>query len=281
MNDLKFTSAGDFLKSQEPVKQFIAAMDNSGGSAGGVLDLYDREWDEKNKMERIHEFRLRMMSAPEFTSDNIFGAILYKDSVERGAVDVLDKKCIRSIIKIDEGCEPDGTLKPFDIDGMIQYTLNHGCYGTKMRSVVKSESIMVPIVKQQMMYAEKIAAAGLVPIIEPEVPIDHPSKEKIESDLSIYLESRLTKFQGDCILKVTPPEKPGLYDYFTKLKNVKVVFLSGGYSTKEACKRLSRNSGVSASFSRALSEGLKYPQSDKEFNDVIDSNIRKIVLASG
>ena len=100
MNDLKFTSAGDFLKSQEPVKQFIAAMDNSGGSAGGVLDLYDREWDEKNKMERIHEFRLRMMSAPEFTSDNIFGAILYKDSVERGAVDVLDKKCILIFLAI-------------------------------------------------------------------------------------------------------------------------------------------------------------------------------------
>lgn len=281
MNDLKFTSAGDFLKSQEPVKQFIAAMDNSGGSAGGVLDLYDREWDEKNKMERIHEFRLRMMSAPEFTSDNIFGAILYKDSVERGAVDVLDKKCIRSIIKIDEGCEPDGTLKPFDIDSMIQYTLDHGCFGTKMRSMVISENMVMPVVKQQIMYAEKIVEAGLVPIIEPEVPIDNPWKEQIENLLSAYLETKLNKFQGQYILKVTPPERPGLYDYFTFLKNAKVVFLSGGYSTKEACKRLSRNSGVSASFSRALSEGLKYPQSDKEFNDVIDSNIRKIVKASG
>ena len=102
MNDLKFTSAGDFLKSQEPVKQFIAAMDNSGGSAGGVLDLYDREWDEKNKMERIHEFRLRMMSAPEFTSDNIFGAILYKDSVERGAVNVLDNLGLSPLLYLHE-----------------------------------------------------------------------------------------------------------------------------------------------------------------------------------
>lgn len=281
MNDLKFTSAGDFLKSQEPVKQFIAAMDNSGGSAGGVLDLYDREWDEKNKMERIHEFRLRMMSAPEFTSDNIFGAILYKDSVERGAIDVLDKKWIRSIIKIDEGCEPDGTLKPFDVDDMIQYACYHGCFGTKMRSIVISENMVIPVVKQQIMYAEKIAESGLVPIIEPEVPIDNPWKEQIENLLSAYLETKLNKFQGRYILKVTPPEKPNLYEYFTLLPNAKVVFLSGGYSTKEACKRMSRNRGVSASFSRALSEGLKYPQSDKEFNDVIDSNIRKIVKASG
>ena len=113
------------------MSKFIAAMDNSGGSAGGVLDLYEQEWTEENKMERIHEFRLRMINSPNFNSDNILAAIVYKDSVERGVVDVLKDKGIDTFLKIDSGIKEDGTLKQFPISAILNYAKENGCTGTK------------------------------------------------------------------------------------------------------------------------------------------------------
>lgn len=263
------------------MSNFIAAMDNSGGSAGGVLDLYGQEWTEENKMQRIHEFRLRQINSPLFNSDNIWAGIVYKDSVDRGIVNVLKEKGIETILKIDEGCEPDGTLKDFDLEGMIRYALFNGCYGTKMRSVVKSYSIMIPLVKQQFDLAQKISDAGLMPIVEPEIPIDHLNKVYLEKYMFEYIISCLNKFNGKCILKLTLPETPNLYYDLTKHEKVfKVVGLSGGYSTNEACNRLGLQDDMSASFSRALAEGLNYKMNDDIFNEVIGQNIIKIKEAS-
>lgn len=263
------------------MNKFIAAMDNSGGSAGGVLDLYGQDWTEENKMQRIHEFRLRMMGAPKFNSDNIWGAILYKDSVDRGAVSVLDNMGIRSILKIDSGCNPNGTLKQFPVKQMIQYALINDCVGTKMRSVVHSADDLAEIIDQQFVLAKTISDAGLLPIVEPEVPINHKDKANVEEMLANAMRSHLAKFEGNCILKLTPPDVPNLYYEFTSMDNVKkVVFLSGGYDTIRACNMLGLNDNVSASFSRALSEGLQYSMSDDEFNSVIDSNIERIVAES-
>lgn len=263
------------------MNKFIAAMDNSGGSAGGVLDLYGQDWTEENKMQRIHEYRLRMMGSPRFNSDNIWGAILYKDSVDRGAVPVLDKMGIRSILKIDSGCNPNGTLKQFPVKQMIQYALLNDCTGTKMRSVVHSADDLNEIVDQQFALAKTISDSGLLPIVEPEVPIDHADKANVEEMLAASMRAHLADFDGNCILKLTPPDTPNLYHEFTSMDNVaKVVFLSGGYDTNRACNMLGLNDDVSASFSRALSEGLQYSMSDDEFNSTIDANIFRIVAES-
>ena len=263
------------------MNKFIAAMDNSGGSAGGVLDLYGQDWTEENKMQRIHEYRLRMMGSPGFNSDNIWGAILYKDSVDRGAVPVLEEMGIRSILKIDSGCAWDGSLKQFPVKQMIQYALLNDCVGTKMRSIVKSTHMADLVVEQQFVLAKTISDSGLLPIVEPEVPINHEDKANVEEMLAASMRQHLAEFEGNCILKLTPPDVPNLYHEFTSMDNVeKVVFLSGGYDTNRACNMLGLNDDVSASFSRALSEGLQYSMSDDEFNSTIDANIFRIVAES-
>ena len=260
--------------------RFIAAMDHSGGSTGGVLERYGQEYTESNKMETVHAMRLRMVSSPDFTYENIWGAILYQDTVERGMVNVLKEKSIDTFLKIDSGCEDNGYLKYFHIDKMISYANEHNCYGTKMRSIVKDVGVMKMILEQQFALAERIYIAGLIPIIEPEVPIDHPDKETIEQKLLTSLRNHLDGFNGRCILKLTPPESPNLYhELISSWKVDKVVFLSGGYSTAEACSKLSINDGVTASFSRALSEGLYAHQTTKEFNERISKNINMITKA--
>ena len=257
------------------MSKFIAAMDHSGGSTGGVLKRYGVEYTEDNKMDLVHEMRLRMVNSPDFTRDNIWAAILYKDTIDRGMVTILKNKGIEAICKIDSGCEEDGTLKDFDVDAMIQYSVTNSCYGTKMRSIVKTENIIIPLLKQQFELAKEIASIGLVPIIEPEVPIDHPNKANIETWLLEYLKVQLNDFNSHCILKLTLPEVPNLYKELNS-EWVKLVGLSGGYTTKEACRRLAVNDNMTASFSRALSEGLYISQSDKEFNEKISDNIREI-----
>ncbi len=264
--------------------RFIAAMDHSGGSTGGVLERYGQAYTEENKMEKVHAMRLRMVNSPDFNDSNIWGAILYQDTVTRGMVNVLDEKGIDTFLKIDSGCDEDGTLKQFPVKQMLEFATNGigpKIYGTKMRSIVKSESIVIAVVKQQFALARTICDYGLVPIIEPEVPIDHPDKAAIEQTLVEYLSVALNTFTGKCILKLTPPEQPNLYHRFVGHNKVeRVVFLSGGYSTAEACNRLGLNDGVSASFSRALSEGLRYDLTEDEFNAKISSNIKQITEAS-
>jgi len=259
------------------MNKFIAAMDNSGGSAGGVLDLYKQVWNEENKMDLINEFRLRMIKAPAFNSDNIWAAIVYKENVDKGICNPIHEKGIETYLKIDNGINSPGTLKHIDLDKMLEYAKEHKCTGTKMRSVISSNRYNVSqIVDQQFEIAQKIADAGLTPIIEPEVDINHVNKLSVEKLLLDKLQKCLKTF-NKCILKLTIPDSPGLYD---KLDCKKIVALSGGYSLDEACQRLKLQKNMSASFSRALSEGLTHNQTDEEFNSKIASNISKIVEAS-
>jgi len=280
-SDLKFTSAGDFINEQVNYQaRFIAAMDHSGGSTGGVLDRYQAPWNEHNHMETVHAMRLRMVNSPDFNDKNIWGAILYQDTVTRGMVNILDEKGIDTFLKIDSGCDEDGTLKQFPVKQMLEFATNGigpRIYGTKMRSIVYGTGMIHPVLKQQFTLARTICDYGLVPIIEPEVPIDHPIKGEVEDALMYHLQDFLDEFPGKCILKLTPPEVPNLYHDLTVFPNVeRVVFLSGGYSTAEACNKLGLNDNVTASFSRALSEGLYAHQTTEEFNTQISNNIRMI-----
>tara|TARA_R110000822_G_scaffold31825_1_gene91795 strand:+ start:239 stop:1054 length:816 start_codon:yes stop_codon:yes gene_type:complete len=267
--------------------RFIAAMDHSGGSTGGVLERYGQVYTEADKMEKVHAMRLRMVNSPDFNDKNIWGAILYKDTVTRGMVDVLNEKSIETFLKIDSGCESNGRLKEFNVREMCKYAESYNMYGTKMRSIIKSVSMAGSILKQQFHIADIICDHDLIPIIEPEVPIDHPDKAEVEAEvyrlLKVYLDRGNKNDNFNCILKLTPPEVPNLYHNLledNKFKILKVVFLSGGYPTMEACRRLSANNGVSASFSRALSEGLTHTQTDEEFNAKIKQSINMIVKAS-
>jgi fructose-bisphosphate aldolase class I len=269
------------LKNGRSEMKFIAAMDHSGGSTGSVLERYGVEYTEDTKMDLVHDMRLRMINSPNFIHKNIWAAILYKDSVDRGAVKELNSKGIEAFLKIDSGCENDGTLKVFNLNDMIMYALTHNCYGTKMRSIVKTEQILKTILDQQFEYAEKIYAEGLLPIVEPEVPIDHPKKAELEVILEDELYRSLQNFKGRCILKLTLPETPNLYASLIEHPSVdKVVGLSGGYTTNEACARLTKNSNMGASFSRGLSEGLFFNQTEEEFNKAISKNIKMISEAS-
>ena len=267
------------------MSRFIAAMDHSGGSTGGVLERYGQAYTEADKMEKVHAMRLRMVGSPDFNDKNIWAAILYQDTVTRGMVNILDEKGIDSFLKIDSGCEESGMLKQFPVKQMLEWATNGigpKIYGTKMRSIVKGVSMVHPVLKQQFTLARTICDYGLVPIIEPEVPIDNPIKAKVESALMFHLQEFLDEFPGKCILKLTPPEVPNLYHDLTVFPNVeKVVFLSGGYATQEACRRLSMNNDITASFSRALSEGLNYNLTDAEFNAKISQNIKMIKEACG
>ena len=270
--------------------RFIAAMDHSGGSTGGVLERYGQEYTEADKMEKVHAMRLRMVNSPNFNDENIWGAILYQDTVTRGMVNILDEMGIESFLKIDSGCNEDGTLKQFPVKQMLEFatqtdangaSIGAKIYGTKMRSIVKHTSMVEPVLKQQFTLARTIMEYGLVPIIEPEVPIDHPDKELIEQELYELLEKFLNGLKFKVILKLTPPEVPNLYHNLTVNPNVeKVVFLSGGYSTAEACNKLGLNDNVSASFSRALSENLFYNQFDVDFDSQLSYNINMITKAS-
>ena len=261
--------------------RFIAAMDHSGGSTGGVLERYGQLYTEDNKMTKVHAMRLRMVNSADFNNKNIWGAILYQDTVARGMVAVLKNKGVETFLKIDSGCNDNGTLKDFDVQQMCAYANANGCYGTKMRSIVKDEKDLDAILDQQFRFAEIISKSGLMPIIEPEVPIDHVQKRTVEHKLRDQLAERLDSFQGKCILKLTLPEQKDFYSNIMQHEAVHmIVGLSGGYSTEEACRRLAQNEGMSASFSRALSERLKYDLTPTSFNAIISENINMIVEAS-
>lgn len=272
------------------MSRFIAAMDHSGGSTGGVLDRYGQTYTEADKMDKVHAMRMRMVNSPDFNDKNIWGAILYKDTVTRGLVNILDDMGIESFLKIDSGCEENGMLKQFPVKQILEWatqrtpengSIGAQIYGTKMRSIVKSLDMVHPVLKQQFQLAQTISEYGLVPIIEPEVPIDHPEKELIEQELYTQLEEHLYGKDFKVILKLTPPDAPNLYHNLTVKHNVeRVVFLSGGYSTEEACNRLRLNENVTASFSRALSQDLYYNLTEDEFNATISNNIKMITEAS-
>jgi fructose-bisphosphate aldolase class I len=294
---------GDFKAQLEKMQKhpgFIAALDQSGGSTPGALRAYgikDGAWSNEAEMLGIvHQMRTRIMTSPTFTGERILGAILFENTVDR---DVEGKptadylwtvKRVVPFLKVDKGLAAESRgvqlMKPIpDLAGLLDKANAKRIFGTKMRSVIKqaNEAGVKEIVAQQFELARQIIAAGLVPIVEPEVDIHCPEKAKAEELLKAAIREELDTLSADqlVMLKLTLPEKDDLYADFVKHpKVVRVVALSGGYSREEGNRRLRRNHGVVASFSRALVEGLSAQQSDAEFNAELNTSIQSIFDAS-
>lgn len=279
---------------------FIAALDQSGGSTPKALKLYglpETSWKNEAEMfDLVHAMRARIITSPAFDGDRILAAILFEMTMDRDiegrpTADYLwNVKKVVPILKVDKGLadEANGVqlMKPMpDLDKLLARAKAKGIFGTKMRSVIKqaNEAGVRAVVDQQFEVARQIIGAGLVPIIEPEVDIKCPDKAAAETLLKTALKAGLDALpEGQLVmLKLTIPEQDDLYADFVKHPRVlKVVALSGGYSRDEANKRLARQHGMVASFSRALTEGLTAQQSDAEFNAALDAAIESIYRAS-
>lgn len=281
-------------------KGFIAALDQSGGSTPKALKLYGIEESEYSGDDEmfnlIHQMRSRMMTNSSFTGDRVLGAILFEGTMDRdveglGAAEYLwTKKKVIPFLKIDKGLADEANdvqvMKPNpDLDALLAKAKSKGIFGTKMRSVIKeaNETGIKAVVAQQFEVGRQILAAGLVPIIEPEVDINSSSKAEAEVILKKALLEELDRQPADqpVMLKLTLPNVDGFFDELVAHKSVlRVVALSGGYSRDDANAKLSRNKGMIASFSRALTEGLSAKQSDAEFTAAIDASIQSIYTAS-
>ena len=279
---------------------FIAALDQSGGSTPKALRLYGvpetAYSNDEEMMDLIHQMRTRIITSPAFNGDRILAAILFEATMDREikgtptAEYLWEAKKVVPILKVDKGLadEADGVqlMKPMPkLDELLARAKAKGIFGTKMRSVIKqaSASGIKAIVDQQFEIGRQIVAAGLVPIIEPEVDIHCPDKAAAEELLKAEIIKQLDALpEGDMVmLKLTLPEKDNLYaDCIEHPRVLKVVALSGGYSRDEANERLARQNGMVASFSRALTEGLSAQQSDEEFNAMLDASIESIYQAS-
>ena len=281
-------------------KGFIAALDQSGGSTPKALALYGVEASSYNGDEEMfaamHAMRTRIIKADAFSSDKVIGAILFERTMD-GEIDgkpvaqvLWEDRGVVPFLKIDKGLEDEAQdvqlLKPMPgLEALLARAVEAGIFGTKERSVIHAanEAGIDAVVAQQIEVAKTVCAAGLVPIIEPEVNIHSETKSEAEEMLAASLMRHINGLAADelVMLKLTIPEKPGLYDPLADHQNVlRVVALSGGYSTDEACARLSQNSKMIASFSRALTEGLNVAMSDAEFEAALGSNISKIYDAS-
>jgi fructose-bisphosphate aldolase class I len=279
---------------------FIAALDQSGGSTPGALRAYgikENAWSSEAEMFAIvHQMRTRIMTSPGFTGERIIGAILFENTIDRDVegqptADYLwNVKRVVPFLKVDKGlaAEKDGVqlLKPMpELAALLDKARAKRIFGTKMRSFVKQANGagIKDIVAQQFEIARQIIAADLVPIVEPEVDIHCSEKAKAEELLKAAIFEELDGLPAGqlVMLKLTLPEKDDLYAEFVKHpKVVRVVALSGGYTREEGNKRLRRNHGVVASFSRALVEGLSAEQSDAEYNTLLDASIQSIFEAS-
>lgn len=279
---------------------FIAALDQSGGSTPKALLAYgveESEYSGDDEMfAKVHEMRTRIMTSPAFNGDRILGAILFENTMDRevqghSTPDYLwNVKRVVPFLKCDKGLadEANGAqiMKPMPgLDDLLGRAKAKGVFGTKMRSVVKSANAegVKALVAQQFEVGHQILGHGLIPIIEPEVDIHSDSKADSEKMLRDAIMEHLDKLSGDTqvMLKLTLPEEDNFYTACIEHKNVmRVVALSGGYSRDESNARLSRNHGMIASFSRALSEGLSAKQTDAEFNSMINDTIQSIFTAS-
>jgi fructose-bisphosphate aldolase class I len=279
---------------------FIAALDQSGGSTPSALRHYgiqESAWSNTEEMFAIvHQMRTRIMTSPSFTGERILAAILFENTMDRDiegqpTADYLwHVKRVVPFLKVDQGleAEKDGVqlMKPMPaLATLLDKAKAKGIFGTKMRSVIKQANAagIKDIVSQQFDVAGQIIAAGLVPIIEPEVDIHCPEKAKAEAGLkAAILEALDGLSEGQLVmLKLTLPEQDDFYGDCVRHANiVRVVALSGGYTREEANNRLRRNHGVVASFSRALAEGLSAQQSDAEFHALLDASIQSIFEAS-
>src|SRR6266545_3510711 len=279
---------------------FIAALDQSGGSTPSALRLYgikEGAWSNEDEMFAIvHQMRARIITSPSFTGERILAAILFENTMERDiegqpTADYLwNVKRVVPFLKVDKGlaAEKGGVqlMKPMpELAELLDRAKAKRIFGTKMRSVIKQANAtsIKDIVSQQFEVAGQIIAAGLVPIIEPEVDIHCPEKAKAEELLKAAILEELNELPvGQLVmLKLTLPEQDDFYADCIRHPNVvRVVALSGGYAREEANDRLRRNHGIVASFSRALVEGLSAQQSDAEFNALLDGSIQSIFAAS-
>jgi len=279
---------------------FIAALDQSGGSTPGALKAYgikESAWsDEEEMFGLVHQMRARIITSASFTGERILGAILFEITMDRDiegqpTADYLwNVKRVVPFLKVDKGlaAEKEGVqlMKPMpSLEQLVNRAREKRIFGTKMRSFIKqaNPSGINNIVSQQFDAARQIIDAGLVPIIEPEVDIHCPEKEKAEELLKAAILEDLNRLAtGEWVmLKITLPDRDNFYAECTSHPNVvRVVALSGGYTREQANERLRRNRGIVASFSRALVEGLSAQQSDAEFNAVLDQSIKSICEAS-
>jgi len=294
---------GDFKEQLDKMRThpgFIAALDQSGGSTPGALRAYgikDDAWSNEAQMFSIvHQMRTRIITSPVFTGERILGAILFENTMERDiegqpTADYLwDVKRIVPFLKVDKGLAAESRgvqlMKPMpELASLLDKANAKRIFGTKMRSFVKQANAagIKDIVSQQFEIARQIIAAGLVPIVEPEVDIHCPEKAKAEELLKAAIREELNTLPvGQLVmLKLTLPDNDDLYAEFVRHpKVVRVVALSGGYTRKEGNERLRRNHGVVASFSRALVEGLSAQQSDAEYNALLGQSIQSIFEAS-
>jgi len=279
---------------------FIAALDQSGGSTPKALKLYGIEENtysgEQQMMDLVHQMRTRIVTSPVFNGDRVVGAILFEATMDRDfggkpAADYLwNTKKVVPFLKIDKGLadEANGVqlMKPMPtLDDLLKKAKSKGIFGTKERSVIKQNNAegIKAVVKQQFEIARQVLSHGLVPIVEPEVDIKNPDKKGSEAVLKKEILAELDKLPANqqVMLKLTIPDVDNFFAELIKHPRVlKVVALSGGYSREEANKRLAKQNGMIASFSRALSEGLTAQQSDAEFNGSLDKAIQSIYDAS-
>ena len=290
----------DMLEKIKAGKGFIAALDQSGGSTPKALKLYGIEESEYSgepaMFDLIHKMRSRLIKSSVFNGDRIVGAILFEMTMEReidgiGSAEYLwSKKKIVPFLKVDNGLADEVNdvqlMKPIpELASRINAAVKHGVFGTKMRSVINlaNSTGIEAIVAQQFEIGKQIIAGGLVPIIEPEVNIKSAQKAQAEDLLKTSLLKHLNLLSGEqnVMLKLSIPTQANLYQELTKHPRViKIVALSGGYSREEANKLLAQNTGVIASFSRALTEGLSDKQSDSDFDATLNTTIQSIYEAS-
>ncbi|WP_077298509.1 fructose bisphosphate aldolase [Virgibacillus pantothenticus] len=288
------------LEKMKNGKGFIAALDQSGGSTPKALAAYgikEEAYSNEDEMfDLVHEMRTRIITSPAFDSNYILGAILFEQTMDREIEGMYtgdylaEKKDIVPFLKVDKGLaeESDGVqlMKPIpDLDKLLKRANERHIFGTKMRSVIKDanpEGIKA-VVDQQFEIGKQIIAAGLVPIIEPEVDINSPEKEKCEELLKAEILRHLNSLNESelVMLKLTIPTVPNTYKELIEHPNVvRVVALSGGYSRDEANAKLKENDGLIASFSRALSQDLNVNQTDEEFNQALQQAVKSIYEAS-
>ena len=279
---------------------FIAALDQSGGSTPGALRLYgipDNAYSGDTEMFRlVHEMRVRIVTAPAFNGDKVIGAILFEATMDGEAQGkpvpsfLWQDRGVVPFVKVDKGLESEtggvSLMKPIPaLDALLERAVKLGVFGTKMRSVINlaAKEGIAAVVAQQFEVAGRIAAHGLMPIIEPEVSIKSPDKPGAEALLLTELQRHLDALPADrqVMLKLTIPDIPDLYAGLVKHPRVaRVVALSGGYTRAEACRRLAANHGMIASFSRALADELRHAMSDAEFNAALARAIDEIYRAS-
>ena len=279
---------------------FFAALDQSGGSTPKALAEYgiprDRYQTEAEMFDLVHAMRTRVITSPAFDGSRILAAILFEQTMERDingvptAQYLWDEKNVVPFLKVDLGLAAEENdvqlMKPIDtLDDLLARAQRHRIFGTKMRSVIKDANAagIAAIVDQQFGYADRIRAAGLVPIMEPEVSITSPHKEQAEEMLRDAIAKNLETLPGDAVvmLKITIPTQPGLYgELAADPRMLRIVALSGGYDRDEACALLAKDPTLIASFSRALLEGLTASQTDAEFNATLESSIEQIYQAS-